>query len=711
MYKKPFFFVCLAFLVYLGWGISTLTNFITADEHFWLPNYGSDRIQAYWQAVGEHDWEDTRINDKPGITLAYFSGIALPFSQDLIKRHIVSTDGVFVQYDPEVTKQLNFNFRFPLLLFNGLFIFYFFWLLKKLSGSAWIAAWSAILMYLSPVLLGMNQIVNPDTLFWVFGLGTLLTFQLYLKERQRKLVVITAVLFGLMLASKYVGVLLIPFFMVMAFLDYLFGYEKAHEDGAALGRHIREDLSAYWIILLGGTLLFAVLMPASFVDPEVLYESTIGFPGMMPIFLAVLAVQFFVILDSLFFRNRLVSAIIRFLCPARSSLEKGLYAVLLVSVLFVLFNWTFQNSLYDLTDIPFDIKTKDSFTEDYAFLERYAVEFVALTFSLTPFTLFALFFAWIYGIFAGFKERLLPLTLSAFMLVFYFAVIEQGLLVTARYSIVLFPVALILAAYGLDAFFRAKPSSGRMLSFGVFAALVGFFTAASAFMAYYANLGKKEALNLKLVLNTQMETNIALFLAAGLAIGLALYLIFRLASKWRLPAVLLSAAFILISLVPLAKGAPHFFVYTSDLLPKNYIITGTWGYGGYEAAEYLNSQPDAKNMTIWADAYGVCEFFAGKCIRSTHLDVTKYYPDYLYRTRHAALSPKFPHNTEDIDWRYVIDGRDKNYVRLYRNYPLSPESMQELEAEKEARAAEDRAIRETEKAREAANDALEESDE
>ncbi|MEI9966997.1 MAG: hypothetical protein WDN67_05260 [Candidatus Moraniibacteriota bacterium] len=72
MLRKPLFFVALAFLIYLFWGTVTLRNFITADEHFWLPNYGSERIQAYWKAVGAQKWEDTRINDKPGVTLPIF---------------------------------------------------------------------------------------------------------------------------------------------------------------------------------------------------------------------------------------------------------------------------------------------------------------------------------------------------------------------------------------------------------------------------------------------------------------------------------------------------------------------------------------------------------------------------------------------------------------------------------------------------------------
>ncbi|MEI9966999.1 MAG: hypothetical protein WDN67_05270 [Candidatus Moraniibacteriota bacterium] len=191
-------------------------------------------------------------------------------------------------------------------------------------------------------------------------------------------------------------------------MDYLFSYETAHENGEKLGSHIRKDLLAYWTILAGGTALFALLMPAALVDPEVLYESTIGFPGMLPVFLGVLGVQVFVILDLFLFRSAVVKTLTSWFVPYRSVLEKTLYAILLVTALFVLFNWTFQNSLYDLSSIPFDIKTKDSFTTDYTFLERFAVEFVALTFALTPGTLFALLFAWMIGLFSSFRDRFLP---------------------------------------------------------------------------------------------------------------------------------------------------------------------------------------------------------------------------------------------------------------------------------------------------------------
>lgn len=675
--RKPPFFVFLAFVFYLVWGISTLQNFITADEHFWLPNYGSERIQAFWHAVSEGEWENTRVNDKPGVTLAYFSGVALPFTGKLIENHLIEETPSYKVYDPEITRQLNFAFRLPLFLLNGALICFFYLLIRKLAGNGWVAAWSAIFMLLSPVLLGMNQIVNPDTLFWSFGVGVILSFSVYLRERDPRYAWLAGLFFGLTLASKYVGVIMIPFLMALVFLDYVFRYETYHENGLRLRERIKLDLAAYWGVVAGGSALLALLMPAALVDPVVLYESTIGFPGMLPVFVGLIALHALIVADMLFFESVSARFLAGLIYRYRSVFEKALYALLLLTTVFVLFNWTFQNSLYDLTNIPFDAKTKDSFTTKNTYLERYIVEFVALTFSLTPLTLFALFFGWIYGIFAGFKRRLLPMSISTFILIFYLAVIEQGLLVTTRYSIILFPLALILAALGVRAFFYGELTAGKKRALGVFSFLMGLYASAYGFMVYYQHLTQKEALNLKYMLNTQMGINIAIFLGAGLILGVLLYGLSRLILRYRVSPVTISLVLIVGSLIPLARAHPHFFVYTNELLPKNYITFLNWGYGGYEAAEYLNSKPNARELFAWSDVHGFCEFFVGRCSRASNLDATVYHVDYFYRTYKGALRPKFPYNTDEAEWSYVINGRKKNFLRLYPNAPLQAERMEE----------------------------------
>ncbi|MEI9967005.1 MAG: hypothetical protein WDN67_05300 [Candidatus Moraniibacteriota bacterium] len=71
------------------------------------------------------------------------------------------------------------------------------------------------------------------------------------------------------------------------------------------------------------------------------------------------------------------------------------------------------------------------------------------------------------------------------------------------------------------------------------------------------------------------------------------------------------------------------------------MVTGAWGYGGYEAAQVLNALPNAKNLVVWSDYDGFCPFFVGKCMRGT--TVKKYGAgdyrgiDYFVMTRRGKL--------------------------------------------------------------------------
>lgn len=64
--------------------------------------------------------------------------------------------------------------------------------------------------------------------------------------------------------------------------------------------------------------------------------------------------------------------------------------------------------------------------------------------------------------------------------------------------------------------------------------------------------------------------------------------------------------------------------YASAFLPAKYHIdVKDMGAGSYEAAAYLNSLPDAKNMMIWTDKDGVCKFFVGSCSRGRNYSMLR----------------------------------------------------------------------------------------
>jgi hypothetical protein len=662
---KSLLFVSLA--VFFIFGFNHLANFISADEHFWLPNSGSERIADYWEAIGKGDWKDTRVNDKPGITLAWTSGIAMLF--DDAKTQIVASDHTFKQFDPAETKKINFLYRLPILILSGLFSLFFFWIIKKITEDEWVALMSATGILLSPVLLGISQIVNPDSLFWIFGAASFFSFYAWLQKGEKKLAIFSSLFLGLALASKYVSVIFFPFFFFMLVAYFFFNYEPWQARPDEFSKIILKKCLAYIGVIAGGMLLFAILMPASFVEPKVFYAGTIGFPGMQPIFWSAMALNILIILDSLFFKSRFLRFLFEKLEIVRKHTPKIIFFILAGTATFVLINWLTRQGIVELSGVSFDTKTKDSFSH-LPYLTRYASEFVPLIFSLTPIALFSLIYLWIKGIFKKLPHAPFVFILSTFYLIFYAAVIEQGLLVTVRYSIILFPLSAVLSAIAILDFFRSdwdKKARQALLVFSAVFSITLVWQILNLVQFYLLSVNAQKNF-IKFVYRT--ETSNILFIAAAGVLTFVIYQYFPREKIKKISSIGIYAGTIILSVFSLWLISPFYFSYTSELLPKNYIISGAWGYGGYEAAEQLNRLPDAEKLTVWADAYGFCEFFKGKCIHKAKVNTTKYPIDYYFQSLQSTLPMNFPHPMETHSfWSIYVDGRTKSYVKLYKAKP------------------------------------------
>lgn len=658
------FFFITGLILYFAFGFYHLSKFISADEHFWLPNSGSERIENYWKAIDRGDWGNTRINDKPGITLAYTSGIALLF--DDAQGQIIQRDDTYKQFDPARTQKINFLYRLPILLISGFFSFFFFWVIKRITRDEWIALWSAIGILLSPILLGISQIVNPDSLFWIFGSASFFSFFAFFETQGKKFAWLASLFLGLGLASKYVSIIFIPFFFFMMHSFYFFEFQSIAANAKIFRQRVLKDSLAYLGIIAGGFFIFAVMMPASFVEPKVFYIGTIGFPGMEKIFWTIIAINALVILDAVIFKSRCLLYLLQKLQPLKNYLPKILYLLLAGTIAFVIINWLTRNSIVDLSDISFNTKRKDSFSE-IAYYQRFIMEFVSLVFSLTPIALFSLFFIWIKGIFEKINHATFVFILSAFFLVFYIAVIQQGLLVTVRYSIILFPFALVLSAMSIREFFSQNIIPARRWTKLFFITLISVTLVLLTIMIIQQNFFDGE---LKKVFVTRVFRSILSVIMILIACGIVtkiLYKYFPWKKMTRISMVWISIGLILFNIISILSIAPFYFSYTNELLPKNYIISGAWGYGGYEAAQYLNSLPNAKNLTVWADAYGVCEFFVGKCIRKAKVKTDIYKIDYYFQSLQATIPLNFPHPMEDDPvWEMYIDNRPKSFLNIHK---------------------------------------------
>lgn len=93
--------------------------------------------------------------------------------------------------------------------------------------------------------------------------------------------------------------------------------------------------------------------------------------------------------------------------------------------------------------------------------------------------------------------------------------------------------------------------------------------------------------------------------------------------------------------------------FTNQLNRNQVNLTEAWGFGGYEAAQYLNNYENSENLTIWVDREGVAEFVNGKV---------------LWR---AEVNP-FDYEG-DIDYLVLTWGGEKIY-RKYGNY-FDPENI------------------------------------
>jgi hypothetical protein len=134
----------------------------------------------------------------------------------------------------------------------------------------------------------------------------------------------------------------------------------------------------------------------------------------------------------------------------------------------------------------------------------------------------------------------------------------------------------------------------------------------------------------------------------------------------------------------LLGSKPFYFNYTNSLLPAKYIITDSWGYGGYEAAQAINQMSNSKNMKIWSDYNGVCVFFNGECNANilTMKNTMKMNEkkgrelkdfDYFVTSRRGSNLAgdfmdelKYQYGSEKIS-SFEIGGRPQNSISIYRN--------------------------------------------
>jgi len=598
-------FMMLTIVLFFVFGFQHLTKFVTADEHYWM----YERVPQYWRAVEKFDLLKTFINDKPGVTVALFSYPAFVFERHP-EKYVTKIDEDLDRYDTTRIEKLLLAFRLPILIICGLALLYLFWIVRKIS-SPWIALWTAIFTGLSPIILGVSQVINPDAFLWIFSSGAIFSYIALLKFSEKKYLFLTVFFTGFGLLTKYSVDILFPFYLFLLVYFY-FCDSKPTEN---IREYFRKHLFYYLLIFGGSFTLVALFIPGVILKPVYLYRMTIGVKDAWPLWTAIAAAYFFLLADTFLLKSKLVV-----FCKEKysrfSDVNRLFPAIISAIFLILLIGRIFFPDWMLFEKIPFDLKNvSDVETTKYAtsFLQKILLEFNPLVFSLTPAVLILVLFTWIYASWKKvFTYSFFATAFSFFIVAYYLSFIATDILATVRYSIIIYPLAAFVAASGiseLEKFFRPRNSA----RFGIAATLLILFC----------------------------------------------------------------------SIFTLYSVRPFYFNYVNSFLPKDKTVTDAWGFGGYEAAQYLKTLPNAENLTVWSDYYGVCEFFPGKCITDYRFEKQIYKIDYYALTRrgrikytpfynsrlgkYESFSQAFKYyDRKNPEWELLINGRPENYVRIFK---------------------------------------------
>lgn len=428
--------------LYFFFGIQHIGKFVTADEHYWV----YERIPQYWNAIEQGKWQKTFINDKPGVTLALVSGIAL-FSEPHPENHFYENYDRTLVYDVSHTKALYSAFRLPILFVNALLLIYLFWIISRLTNK-FIALWTIVFAALSPILLGISQIINPDALLWSFCAAALLSYYAFLKFKEYKFLLATIFFTGFALLTKYIAVILLPFYLALIVFQFFANSDTKKKEIIFV---LKKDI-LYWIIIsIGSATLFCIFLPAIFFDSKYINTFLITVPDKKQLAIIGGSIMMLLFIDTFLMSNKLFFLIKKTVFHTEMQIRFLSFFFLILFVGLIIIRNFFPN--WDIfTLIPFDIKDLSNaryYTDIPNFFEAFLIEWNPVIFSLTPISLIGIVALFI--IYTGKNKKrhsFLVYSILFFFLAYTILLIYSNVLTTPRYSIMLYPFFAFLAALG-----------------------------------------------------------------------------------------------------------------------------------------------------------------------------------------------------------------------------------------------------------------------
>ncbi|TSD01474.1 MAG: dolichyl-phosphate-mannose-protein mannosyltransferase, partial [Parcubacteria group bacterium Athens0714_25] len=251
--------VFLIAFAFFGFSSFNVQKFAAVDEALWT--FG--RIEKYWLALEKHEWERTFVSDKPGITVSIISGIGLNWITPENYAPIKWSSRIFAS--TKNFEEMNLALRFPILVFAAFFIPILYFFIERFSGKK-SALYSIAFIGLSPILIGMVRIINPDSLLWIFTSASIFSYFSYLKRKSKIFILWSGIFLGLALLTKYVANILFIFFFFLIFLEYILNVKKY----PSLKIYLRESVYNYLSIIFISLAVFYLFCPASWVNPEII---------------------------------------------------------------------------------------------------------------------------------------------------------------------------------------------------------------------------------------------------------------------------------------------------------------------------------------------------------------------------------------------------------------------------------------------------------
>lgn len=447
---RKYFFVLVGAVVLFGYGylgIHNIEKFSAVDEALWT----FDRIPNFWRDMGEYDWRNARVSDKPGFPVAAISGFGLILENNPkdFKKATAGKPG----WSASDFEGLNQKFRTPLFLMTILLLPLFYFTTKKLLGKN-TARVFFILLATSPLILGNSRIINPDSILWIFVPLSLISFLLFLEKERPTQAYLAGFFLGLALLTKYTANILFPFFLILIPFAYIF-----RDQTTTFPEHLKKSFRSYAAVVIVALVTFFVLYPAVWEKPGRVFLGTIfsqAFISVWPLFAGIII---FLLFDLAIFRARISSAIVDFLKQFRNSLALLIVGVFSLSILAVALNTYAGMKFLNFEKILASPKSSHAFA---GYPGIFLADFYPLVFGISAIAIMAII------VFAArmllkkipfSTEYRTALMLILFILIFYLGSAVTHVALIIRYQIVIFPIILLLAAISLGSALKKIRSS------------------------------------------------------------------------------------------------------------------------------------------------------------------------------------------------------------------------------------------------------------